>query len=93
MYQSAVASSVRRLPPNSVSVVPVNDAPLLLGLPDPWTVNVTEEVEMNVVLTLHDEDDDTSSLTVSTNSSRVTWEAETSSLVLLYPEGSASETQ
>jgi hypothetical protein len=74
-----------------VEFVPVNDAPVLLGLPDPWTVNVTEDVEKKVAVALHDDDDEASNLTVSTNSSRVAWDAGTSSLVLLYPEGSVSE--
>ena len=71
-----------------VTILPVNDAPVIVGLHD---LRPMFDIPTVVPLDIVDSDSPLGDLTVTTNSSRATYDAENRSLVLLYPNGSRPE--
>ncbi len=75
--------------PFNVTIEAVNDPPMVLGLVD---VSPPFDRALGLEIQLVDNDSPPGSLTVSTDSPRVTFDAGNSTLVFLYPEGSTDET-
>jgi len=71
-----------------VTILPVNDAPVIVGLHD---LRPPFDIPTAVPLDIRDSDSPLANVTVTTNSSRATYDAANRSLVLLYTNGTRPE--